>query len=171
MARSRVKVIDHGWKRIKKEIDKIHKSYVKVGAITGGGEKKYTTHDSVPGGEPQGNQNRSMTVAHLASVHEFGVPSQNIPSRPFMAQAFNKNKSKLKKVIRQLVSDIFKGSIKTDGALRKLGVIHQGQVRETITSGSFTPLKTATVRRKGSSKPLQDTGRLKQSIDFEVVIK
>ena len=42
-------------------------------------------------------------------------------------------------------------------------------MKNTFTTGSFTPNKPATIKRKGSSRPLIDTGHLRQSITSKVV--
>lgn len=54
--------------------------------------------------------------------------------------------------------------------LRKAGAFLEGKIKEKITHSdpSWPPLKPETVKRKGSSKPLIDTGRLRNSITHKV---
>jgi|Deesub1362B_J571_1020462.scaffolds.fasta_scaffold00499_29 phage gpG-like protein len=54
--------------------------------------------------------------------------------------------------------------------LRKAGAFLEGAVKEKITQGdpSWPPLRPETVKRKGSSKPLIDTGKLRTSITHKV---
>jgi hypothetical protein len=42
-------------------------------------------------------------------------------------------------------------------------------VQAYMVNGKFAPLKAKTIKRKGSSKPLIDTGQLRQSITYRVV--
>lgn len=54
--------------------------------------------------------------------------------------------------------------------LRKAGAFLEGKIKElfTKTPSEWPPLKPETIRRKGSSKPLIDTGRLRNSITHKV---
>ena len=53
-------------------------------------------------------------------------------------------------------------------ALGQLGEMTKGDVQTEIRSGDFAPLKPATIKRKGSSRPLIDTGQMVQSIAWEL---
>ena len=54
--------------------------------------------------------------------------------------------------------------------LRKAGAFLEGAIKQKITQGdpSWPPLKPETIKRKGSSKPLIDTGKLRASITHKV---
>jgi len=54
--------------------------------------------------------------------------------------------------------------------LRLVGSFLEGKIKEKITHGdpSWPSLKPETVKRKGSSKPLIDTGKLRNSITHKV---
>lgn len=54
--------------------------------------------------------------------------------------------------------------------LKKAGAFLEGAIKETITKGrsEWPPLKPETIKRKGSSKPLIDTGKLRASITHKV---
>lgn len=147
-----VTVKDRGWNRIRKEIEEMGRSFVKIGVLSNAG--RYPAS--------QGN----MNLAEVATAHEFGT--EKIPERPFMRQAFDTSNRKISDFIKKERDKIYRGESSTNESLHKLGVLHQGQVQETITTGEFKPLAPSTIKRKGSSKPLIDTGRLRQSINFEV---
>lgn len=51
----------------------------------------------------------------------------------------------------------------------KAGVIASDYIRNHIYSGAFEPLSPATIDYRGSGKPLQDTGSLRDSITSELV--
>ncbi|AIY89894.1 phage virion morphogenesis protein [Geoglobus acetivorans] len=57
-----------------------------------------------------------------------------------------------------------------EGILIAAGSFLEGKVKEKITQGDpdWPPLKPETIRRKKSSKPLIDTGRLRDSITHKV---
>ncbi|WP_252715295.1 hypothetical protein [Acinetobacter junii] len=50
-----------------------------------------------------------------------------------------------------------------------LGMQAAADVQMYMVNGKFAPLKAKTIKRKGSSKPLIDTGQLRQSITYKVV--
>ena len=54
------------------------------------------------------------------------------------------------------------------GALEALGVFGKGLVQEKISTGDFEPNAPSTIRKKGSDKPLIDTGRLRQSVNYVI---
>lgn len=155
---------DLGWDQIQKEMDYLKSKVVKVGIISGGGQKKFSTHQDPPGRKTKSKIN----LVRLGTVHEFGVPKKNIPSRPFMRQTFDSNISKIEKFIKRKQSEVFRGKISGLTALNSLGVFYTGKVKETIKNGSFKALSPKTIKKKGSSKPLIDTGRLRNSIDHEI---
>jgi len=165
-----VKEIDLGWKRIQRELKVIDKSFVKIGVISGGGKEKYSLHRDVPSKRAGTKQKTNIDIAQLATIHEFGLPSRRIPARPFIRQAHIRNKGKINRKIATLLNRIYrKMSVRT--ALEILGLFHQGNTRRIFRSGYFRPNKPATIAAKKSSRPLIDTGRLRQSIDYEVVLK
>jgi len=55
-------------------------------------------------------------------------------------------------------------------AIKKAASYLEGKIKETITEGrgEWPPLKPATIKRKGSSKPLIDTGKLRASITHKI---
>lgn len=152
-----VQVIDKGWIRIQRELKHMTGAYVKVGYP----EEKSKAHAGGSGG------GKSMDVAGLAAIHEFGTSA--IPARPFLAQAFDENLQKVTAMIKAEESAILEGKRTTKQALEKLGAFYQGAIKTIFLRGQFAPLKPATIARKGSNKPLIDTGQLRGSVDFEVI--
>ena len=55
-----------------------------------------------------------------------------------------------------------------DLILKELGIFQKDLMQAEITEGDFVPNAPSTVRRKGSSKPLIDTGRMRQSVDYVI---
>lgn len=103
-------------------------------------------------GEPNFN------MASLAAVLEFG--NQHIPSRPFLRQTLAENQQKYTALF---VEGINNGE-DSAALLNKIALIAQGDVQENMVKGGWTPNAQSTIKRKKSSKPLIDTGKLRQSI-------
>ncbi len=120
-------------------------------------------------GVPEGKREEDGTpVAMIAAVHEFGSPSQGIPERPFLRVAVQRNRQKYVRLNRINLVKMLRGQATVDQALGQLGEMAKGDVQTEIRSGVFTPLKEATKKRKGSSRPLIDTGQMVQSIAWEL---
>ena len=102
-----------------------------------------------------------LTKVAIAVWNEYGTSSygfKHIPSRPFMQQAFNKRIEEIKEVSASLHLQYLNGEISEKQALARLGEWYAGEIKEEILSGDFTPNAASTVAKKGSSRPLVDTG-------------
>jgi len=53
-------------------------------------------------------------------------------------------------------------------ALKELGIYQKDLVQQTITEGDFEPNAPSTIRKKRSDKPLIDTGRMRQSVNYVI---
>jgi hypothetical protein len=106
-----------------------------------------------------------ISVATVAAIQEFGAPSRNIPPRPFMRRLVKEKSSEWPKAVAMLLKANGYDAKKT---LELAGQAISGQLRQVIKDVVSPPLKPATVKRKGFSKPLIDTSHLINSIDYEV---
>lgn len=137
-----------------------------------------------------------MTVVQYATVNEFGSALamsdqgivRGIPERSFMRSAFDENREKykqrlvteLRRLLKSKADGPRKPSTKTSkrkpvapptGArdlLARMGLRMARDIQMKIRRGPFVPNAPMTIRMKGSSKPLIDSGRMRQSIDSEV---
>lgn len=113
--------------------------------------------------QPRGDD---LNMAQLGAVHEFG--SRNIPARPFLRPGVT-DKGQRKKA-----QDIFDKRLNpleastVDRALGAVGESIVNFIQERIAKGIEPANAPSTIAQKGSSKPLVDTGRLRQSITWEV---
>ena len=114
---------------------------------------------------------KAKFVSHSFMGPVRGVTSAHkivIPERSFLRSTLNENKDKATKLlIRELKGDISQGDF-SGRAFAIVGENLSGEVKRKIQSGIEPALDPETVRRKGSSKPLIDTGNLLQSITYEV---
>ena len=103
----------------------------------------------------------------VAAVNEFGT--ETVPERSFLRSTMNANRAKYVKGLERAAQHIVEGTLDADRALGLVGLEVVKDVQTTITTLRDPPNAQATVERKGSSNPLIDTGRLRQSISFDVV--
>ena len=52
--------------------------------------------------------------------------------------------------------------------LKLIGIYQKDLMQQEILDGGFLPNAPGTIRRKGSSKPLIDTGRMRQSVNYVI---
>jgi hypothetical protein len=105
------------------------------------------------------------SVALVATVQEFGSPVNGIPPRPFFRNMIaDKSPGWPKALEKLLVANGYDAKI----ALGQMGAGIAGQLRQSIVDTNSPPNAPSTIAKKGSSKPLVDTGHMLQSIDFEV---
>jgi hypothetical protein len=60
------------------------------------------------------------------------------------------------------------GGASAESILKKIGIFQKDLMQVEITEGGFEPNAASTVKRKGSSVPLIDTGRMRQSVNYIV---
>lgn len=110
-------------------------------------------------------RNTDQPLAVIAAIHEFGL--DNMPQRSFLRSAYDENLPMIDKMIQRVANGAVFG-LGTNAALNQLGNVVQGMVQRKIVDGSFVPNSPATIKRKKSSKPLIDTGHLRQSIRYVI---
>ena len=100
----------------------------------------------------------NFNLAYLAAVLEFG--NERIPSRPFLRQTLAENQEKY----TALFVKLFESGVSIDQIYEQIALIAQGDVQQNIVNGKWTANAPSTIKRKKSSKPLIDTGKLRQSV-------
>lgn len=123
-------------------------------------------------GVPAGPREKGgSSSALVASVHEFGSPARNIPQRSFLRGGIERNLPGLIALNGANLAAIGRGQMDIETALGRLGQAAAAAVKREIIEGDFAPLKAATIKRKKSSRPLVDTGQLRQSVTYDVIVK
>lgn len=157
------KVIDkdlgyNKWLQQMKELS--NKPFTKIGILGEG--------DSDEGG---------TTVLQYASANEFGASgagkngSVTIPERSYIRSTIDERKRRIFGKAFNLQRDIFEGRTSIERALAIMGVLIKGNIIQKIVSLRSPANADSTIKAKGSSNPLIDSGRLRQSIDYEVEAK
>lgn len=157
----RQRMVDHGFIGIVKEIGKMKGSFTKVGLPEGG--KLAESSD--------GEITQMSDLITVGAVHEFGAPNRLIPERSFIRSATDENREKIKKMQQIEIARITGGKSTAKESLQRMGTVMQGLIQRKIRSGEFTPLSPITIQKKGSSRPLIDTGQMLQSIQHMEVIR
>ena len=107
-------------------------------------------------------------ICDIAAWNELGTV--HIPARPFLRQSVDDNVSKINSFLQSKKKDLMRG-VSAEQVLKEIGIFQKDLIQEKITEGNFTPNAESTVKKKGSSKPLIDTGRMRQSVNYEIKSK
>ena len=161
---------DKGMKDILAEIQNLKSMCVKVGVT-----------DDV-GAESHGDG--GPTLAQIATWNELGVLARRrrvkatephgdgkwfIPPRPFVRGFADNKREEIADTLAKLMKLVSGGKLNAEDAIAKLGIYGQSGVRKYLRDGSFAPNADSTIARKGSSKPLINTGTLRNSIRYQVI--
>lgn len=141
--------------RFFKEIEKLKKLQVRVGYQEG---KEFYDEGST-----------KVDLLDVVMFNELGT--SKTPSRPFMRDSVDDNYEKIMSFCRGKLQELANGSTDTEKMLNAIGAMQVGLVQETIRSGNFVPNAPSTIRRKGSDKPLIDSGLMRQSVHFVITEK
>lgn len=106
-----------------------------------------------------------VDMCDIAMWNELGTA--NSPSRPFLRTSVDGNAAQITQFCQAQVRKLTNGGTAQE-VLNSVGVFGKGLVQATIGSGSFTPNAPATIRKKKSDKPLIDTGRMRQSVNYAI---
>jgi hypothetical protein len=119
--------------------------------------------------QPHPSSARGETIGEIAHKHEFGV---GVPERSFLRATFEANKREYQGLLARGLMDELIASIRarraydpqSASAMKRLALRMEGDVKQRIARGVPPPNAPSTIRRKGSSTPLIDSGMLRQSI-------
>jgi hypothetical protein len=151
---SSIRYDDSAWQELKARL--LNGEYhVRVGYV---GPKSNESHDGI-------------TMVELGTIHEFGAPGAGIPERAHIRPAFYKNVDKIIKLQARIGKAMLERGMTPLQGMKLIGEFMTSETRKFITEGPHIPppLKPETIARKGSDRPLVDTGRLVQAISYEIV--
>lgn len=118
------------------------------------------------------DQGGGITNAELMLIHMFGSVSRNIPPRDPLIMPIEKNRREL---IRRLQSGAMREAFNRGDykhMFEILGVVAESFVQEAFETGGWGQwkgLEESTIKAKGSSAILIDTGQLRRSVSSDVV--
>ena len=142
------------------EVDKIMDDLKKALDTTYTGAKAgYFANDK--GKQPYEGED-APTLEDVALWNEFGT--ERIPARPFLRNAQNKAIARGEKIVQVRMEE----NADVEQICKDIGLMLQDEIKNQISHGTFVPNAPSTIKRKGSSRPLVDTGNLRQSTHWGV---
>lgn len=109
----------------------------------------------------------SLTIGEIAEIHEFGLGTA--PRRSFLADWADENTTEIKIVVQRGAQALVLGKLSTPlQFLNQVGAWAVGSIQKRMAGNIPPPLSPVTIRRKGSSIALIDTGQLRSSITYRV---
>lgn len=111
----------------------------------------------------------AYSKAHELYVHENGSPLWRVPPRPVLEPSIDANKEQIAELMKQAVDTAMEGNNVTP-VLERAGIQGQNIARDWFTNpnNNWEPNTENTIKRKGSDKPLIDTGELRKSITYVI---
>lgn len=103
-----------------------------------------------------------------ASANEFGTRNGHTPERSFIRAAIDENEGRINARAEVVFRQVMDGRISMETALGQMGEFIQRLVTSKITTLRHPPNADSTIARKGSSNPLIDSGRMRQSIRWQL---
>lgn len=107
-----------------------------------------------------------VSLMDIAMWNELGTV--NSPSRPFLRQSFDDHETEIRAFAAAQIKKLVAGTATAQDVLQAIGTYQKGLVQATIESGTFEPNAPSTISKKGSDKPLIDTGRMRQSVNYVI---
>jgi hypothetical protein len=118
-------------------------------------------HESA-GVEPKSD---GMTVATLGAIQHFG--NDDIPARRWLDTGAESGTKEYLETIREGIED----GLTSRQIMVRVGVEAEDAIKQYINDLDTPPNKPSTIRKKGSSNPLIDTGNMRNSVTSTVVRK
>jgi hypothetical protein len=171
-----VVVVDKGWDKTMKEIKKLDDSYTAVGWFGNGGSPQNDVATRAAVNEMGAtirvtDKMRGYLAGVLGIFLKKTTTEIKIPPRPFIKETARIFSKKLEQ--RKLIEydNLLAGKFTARQILSRLGEFWVGALKWVITRGKFSPNSGATVRAKGSSRTLIDTGQMRNSTTHREIMK
>lgn len=125
---------------------------------------RYPKHYGGRGGKRRKPRKNPPYVAQVAAWNEWGT--RTAPARPFIRPSIPLIRRSMRQIMFDYVDPRHPVITKTVADL--IGMSCQSILRQKIIDVKTPPNAPSTIRRKGSSNPLVDTGFLGRSVSWEV---
>ena len=106
-----------------------------------------------------------LSIIQVAMINNYGL---GVPRRDFFEQAREPIQKLGAKALKEALPKLNQGSVDYVKLLDLIGLQAEAEVRKSIRDGNWTPNAPATVKQKGSDKPLIDTGAMLQGVTHVV---
>lgn len=112
-------------------------------------------------------EHEGVDICEIAAFNELGTA--NIPSRPFLRNSVDTNMDKISGNLEIWCNGVLYGEMQAHELMTNMGMLMKGLIQEEIVKGNFAPNSPATIQKKGSDKPLIDTGTMRESVNYQIV--
>jgi hypothetical protein len=109
-----------------------------------------------------------LTTLQVAVFNEFGT--KDIPMRAHVRAAYDEDVDNLARLSAVEYGKVVDGTQTAQQAIARLGEYHTGVIQKKIKEGPFKENAPATIAKKGSDRPLIDTGAMIQAVTHEEVV-
>lgn len=150
-----VRQVDHGFDNYYKAVQELNSAVVRVGLFAAVGDKVLTKGIVNEFGTTKAGKNHNITI----------------PERSFIRSTYNKQYKKVGRRFGQVFESFSTRNYNVKGKLKLIGLEQENETKKTITEMKTPANAPSTVKKKGSSHPLIDTGELRMKISSEVTKK
>lgn len=116
--------------------------------------------------EDSTNYPDGKNVPAVAFDNEFGVPEKNQPPRPFFRHTIEENIESWRSLMDEAM---LAAELNAADALDIVGYEMRKDIVKSIDTLTDPPLAAYTVAKKGHAKPLIDTGKMRESVNYKVI--
>jgi hypothetical protein len=102
-------------------------------------------------------------------VSQYGDGKWFIPPRSFIRGWADNKAENINRTLEKIFKRVSSGKWDADDAIQRLGEFAQDGIKSYIKTGTFPPNADSTRKRKKSSRPLINTGTMRNSVRYEVV--
>lgn len=151
-----VRVTKQNWAQVLENVTTLAALEVLVGF-----PEDTTQRDEDPGDDPE---DRGITNAALAYIHDNGSPEVNIPARPFMVPAMEEVEPELEKILGGALKAAMRGeATRMEQAMIAAGLTAKLAIQKKINEGIPPPLSQRTLEnraRRGKSSFIAKAARV-----------
>lgn len=109
-----------------------------------------------------------INMATLLALHVLGAPSRGIPQRDPLRPPLIANAQRYTDLLALGLKNALANGTDPKIVYEKIGIVATNDVKDYFITGNFKALSEKTIKAKGSSKPLIDSGEMRNSITYEV---
>jgi hypothetical protein len=155
------RVVDRGWNAIMRELATANRTVVDVGILGAGHANDPHKGENEDGEHP--------LLIDVATWNEYGAG--NIPERSFLRETVDLNEQAIGDRLLGELRKVATGKQTAADAFERTGIDIVARIQKRIAAGIAPANSERTIERKGSSKPLVDTGQLRSGITYLVRTK
>ena len=117
--------------------------------------------------ENSGNYAKGQSLVDVAIWNEYGT--SRIPSRPFIRISSDDNRNAWGKLAENCAGKVLRGNMSARSAGEAVGQQMVKDIKKVFgDKGKLAPNAPSTIKKKGHDKPLIDTGKLRDSVNYRV---